>query len=56
MTVEEILKFLRERRDDYDDPGGYMEEEWYIKCSAKVDILEEVINTIERRCNIESKL
>ena len=49
MKVEQILELLRKYRDDYNDPGGYMEEEYYIKCMAKVDVLEDVISTIEYR-------
>lgn len=49
MTVEQILELLRGYRDDYNDPGGYMEEEWYIKCAAKVDVLDDMINLIEYR-------
>lgn len=49
MTVEEILELLRSTRDDYNDSGGYMEESWYVKCAAKVDVLDEMIDTIEYR-------
>jgi hypothetical protein len=49
MTVEQILELLRQHRDDYNDPGGYQEEEWYIKCAAKVDVLDDMISTIEYR-------
>jgi hypothetical protein len=47
MTVEEILELLRQHKEDYEDPGSYMEESWYVKCAAKVDVLDDVIRTIE---------
>jgi hypothetical protein len=49
MTVEEILELLRSTKEDYEDPGGYMEESWYIKCAAKVNVLEDMIYAIESR-------
>lgn len=49
MTVEQILELLRSTRDNYADPGGYMDEMWYIKCAAKVDVLDDVIDTIQYR-------
>jgi hypothetical protein len=49
MTVEEILELLRSRKADYEDPGAYLDEMWYIKCAAKVDVLDDVIDTIEYR-------
>jgi len=48
MTVDQILDVLRSRVKNYEDPGAYMEEEWYIKCAAKVDVLSEIEYRIAR--------
>lgn len=54
MTVEEILELLRSTKEDYENPGSYMEEEWYIKCAAKADVLDDMIYAI-KSCMKEAK-
>ena len=42
---------LKQRQTDFEDPGSYMEVEWYIKCKAKVEAFEEAINIVQRIVN-----
>jgi hypothetical protein len=49
MTVEQILELLRAARDDWENPGSYMDSEWYDKCAASASALTAVIDTIEYR-------
>jgi hypothetical protein len=55
MTIDQVLDMLRSRVKDYKEPGRYMEEEWYVKCAAKVEVLEDVISDIEYRIKKEDK-
>ncbi len=48
MTIDQVLDMLRSRIKDY-EPSGHMEEEYYIKCAAKVEVLEDLISDIEYR-------
>lgn len=44
--LEKLLKYLKERKEDYNKPVAYQEDDWYIRCQAKSDILEEVIEEV----------
>jgi len=46
-TLKEILDTLQERLNDFQNPGSYMEEEWYVKCKAKAEAFEEAISIIK---------
>lgn len=46
--IDKAIEFVKYRIDDYSRPGSYQEEEWYAKCEAKVDILEEVLYRLEQ--------
>jgi len=51
MSVESlryILDYCEFEKRGFDDPGSYEPTEYYIKCKAKSDILEEVISLIKR--------
>jgi hypothetical protein len=49
ITVEEILELLRSEVETYENPGSYCESEWYDKCRAKAEILNDLIYIIESR-------
>ena len=51
--VEEILKKIKDELDMYRNPGSYMPEEYYIRCEAKAEALEEVIYIIEEQLKAE---
>ena len=44
---EKIIEALEEQRESYSKPGGYMEEEWYVKCAAKAEAFEEAIDIVK---------
>lgn len=46
-TLKEILDTLQERLNDFENPGSYMEEEWYVRCKAKAEAFEEAISIIK---------
>ena len=54
-TLKEILDTLQERVDDFENPGSYMEEEWYVKCKAKAEAFEEAISIIKFLTERESE-
>jgi hypothetical protein len=45
--IQQIIKELKQRQLDFQDPGTYLEAEWYIKCEAKAEAFEEAILIIE---------
>ena len=47
-AVKNILDELTERQKDFENPGSYMEEEWYVKCGAKVEAFEEAISIVKK--------
>ena len=53
--LQEILSTLQERLDDFENPGSYMEEEWYVKCKAKAEAFEEAISIIKFLTERESE-
>ena len=51
MTIESLrylLDYCESEKKMYDDPNRYEDKEYYIKCAAKSDILEEIISVIKR--------
>ena len=53
--IDRAIEYVKSRIDDYSNPGAYQEKEWYEKCEAKVDILEEVLSTLESIKNDKDK-
>lgn len=49
-----ILKELEQRQKDFEDPGSYMEEEWYIICKAKAEAFEEAISMVKKHLNFQT--
>ena len=47
VTVGTVLEMLRSEAADFRNPGNYLEEEWYVKCAAKVEVLDDMISRIE---------
>jgi hypothetical protein len=49
MTVklESLLKYLVERKEGLDKPVTYQEDDWYIRCEAKSDMLAEIIDEVK---------
>jgi hypothetical protein len=45
--LDKLLKYLVDRKEGLDKPVAYQEDEWYIRCEAKSDMLEEVINEVK---------
>lgn len=45
--IDKAIEYVKSRLGDYQNPGSYQEAEWYIKCDAKADILEEVLSRLE---------
>ena len=47
-VMNSILNDLQERQNDFENPGSYMEDEWYIKCQAKAEAFEEAISIVKK--------
>lgn len=45
--IQEIITELGQRQKDFEDPGYYMEDEWYVICKAKAEAYEEAIAIIK---------
>ena len=41
--IKEMIEFVEFEIKMYDNPGSYQDPEYYTKCSAKVDVLEDVL-------------
>jgi hypothetical protein len=44
--LEILLKCLIDRKKELVKPVMYQEEDWYIRCEAKADMLQEVIEEV----------
>ena len=44
--LERAIAAIEFEIEYYSSPGGYQEEEYYVRCKAKVDILEEILYTL----------
>jgi hypothetical protein len=53
LLLKDVLSDLEYERGYYSDPMGYQDEEYYIRCAAKLDILDEVISTIKHRYGVK---
>ena len=47
-TLREIIEGFEFDKAQCDDPGGYQDEKYYIKCEAKSDALADVIYTLKK--------
>lgn len=47
LLIDQIIKELQQRQQDFETPGSYMEDEWYVKCRAKAEAFEEAIQIIK---------
>ena len=45
--IEKAIASVKFEIDYYSKPGGYQDEEYYVRCRAKVDILEEILCRLE---------
>jgi hypothetical protein len=45
--LERLLKYLVDRKDGLDKPVSYQEDDWYIRCEAKSDMLAEIIDEVK---------
>jgi hypothetical protein len=50
-VMNSILNDLQNELDMYKTPLGYQDEEYYIKCDAKVDAYEDAINIVKKYCS-----
>lgn len=47
-SLETILKYCQDRKKSFDSPMFYQNDEYYLICNAKSDILEDIIYEIEK--------
>ncbi len=47
--IKEMIKYVEAEIASYSDPGAYQPDEYYIRCSAKVDILEDVLYNLTQK-------
>jgi hypothetical protein len=47
-VITKVLNELKERQNDFENPGGYMEDEWYVICRAKAEAFEEAVEIVKR--------
>jgi hypothetical protein len=53
LLIKDVLSELEYERGYYANPQGYQEEEYYIRCEGKVSVLEDVIDTLKSRYEVE---
>ena len=41
-----LIREVQNRIFDYQNPGSYLDDDYYIRCDAKADILEEVLSSL----------
>lgn len=46
-NLQKILNFCIEQKESYDKPASYCQTEYYIKCKAKSELLNDLINEIQ---------
>ncbi len=46
--IKRMIEYVEGEIKSYSDPGPYNPEEYYIKCDAKVDILEDVLYNLQK--------
>jgi hypothetical protein len=46
--LDEAIEYVGSRLTDYQNPGSYQEKEWYIRCSAKADMCEEILYNLKQ--------
>jgi hypothetical protein len=46
-TLREIIEGFEYDLSEYESPGGYQDAEYYVRCRAKADLLEDVIRTLK---------
>lgn len=47
-VLDKILNDLKQELDNYNNPSTYEDEEYYIRCSAKVSAFEDAINIVNK--------
>jgi hypothetical protein len=52
--INDVLKELQERQNDFENPGMYQESEWYVKCRAKAEAFEEAIDIVKKHFSIKN--
>ncbi len=45
--INNIIDRLKEEAKSYRKPGGYQEQEWYIRCEAKAEAFEDAIEIVK---------
>lgn len=46
--IDQAIKEVRDLIEEYSSPMTYQESEYYERCRAKVDVLEDLLHTLER--------
>lgn len=47
-TLREIIEGFEYELADYDSPMSYQDPEYYVRCRAKADLLEDVIRQLKQ--------
>ncbi|HET8688503.1 MAG TPA: hypothetical protein VFM18_17970 [Methanosarcina sp.] len=45
--LDKAIAIVKAEIECFDNPGAYHEEEYYVRCRAKVDVLEDVLHYLE---------
>jgi len=45
--INDVLQTLKDRQKDFENPGTYLDEEWYVKCAAKAEAFEEAVSILQ---------
>jgi hypothetical protein len=53
LFVKDFLSVLEYEREVNNNPQGYQDEEYYIRCEGKVSVLDDVIDTLKSRYEVE---
>lgn len=41
--IDKAIEYVEMELESYKHPGAYLDEEYYIQCDAKVDVLQDVL-------------
>jgi hypothetical protein len=47
MSKELLLQTLSKEKEYYENPGGYLDDEYYIRCQTKAEVYGEVIELVK---------
>ena len=47
VKYEDVREILIEFSLEYDNPMTYQDRDYYVRCDAKVDVIDDIMNRVE---------